>query len=175
MKKICQFLLILAILAIFSSCCHTKPAATGHNITSTADSSNTEINNRIIHHHDTVLVPVPVESRQSVGQQTSHLETSVATSDAFIDSLGQLHHNLVNKDTTLSASKDIFVPVSDTNRYESHTKVDSIYIPEPYPVEKIIEKPLTWYQELFIRIGIIATLILLVYITVTIYRKVHPS
>ena len=42
-------------------------------------------------------VAIPNESHSIITKSKSHLETSVATSDAEIDSLGLLHHTLVNK------------------------------------------------------------------------------
>ncbi len=175
---LCSFCSVVALCLLVTGCCHTKPVAGPIDTTyssHSSDSTNTTINNTIIHVIDTVLVFIPAESHSTIGEQNSHLETSVATSDAFVDSLGRLHHSLENKDTALSATSNVFVPVSDTNHYESHNKIDSVFIPQPYPVEKLVEKPLKWYQELFIRIGVISTIILLVYLAVTIYRKVHPS
>ena len=42
-------------------------------------------------------VAIPNESHSIITKKKSHLETSVATSDAEIDSLGMLHHTLNNK------------------------------------------------------------------------------
>ena len=44
-----------------------------------------------------VSVALPLESHSIITKSKSHLETSVATSDAEIDSLGMLHHTLTNK------------------------------------------------------------------------------
>ena len=54
-------------------------------------------------HIDTVRVAIPQESSISVtpAADTSHLETSVAESDAWLDPDGRLHHSLRNKDTEL--------------------------------------------------------------------------
>ena len=56
---------------------------------------------KIVERVDSVYVPVPSESSEAVKEDSSHLETSVAISDAKIDSNGVLHHTLKNKDTSL--------------------------------------------------------------------------
>ena len=48
-----------------------------------------------------VSVAIPLESHSIIAKSKSHLETSLAESDAEIDSLGLLHHTLVNKKDTL--------------------------------------------------------------------------
>lgn len=60
-----------------------------------------------------------------------------------------LHHTLENKAREIGIPYDGSVLVSDTNHYESHAKVDSVYVPQPYPVE--VEKPLTKWQRLQMR------------------------
>ena len=56
---------------------------------------------KIVERVDSVEVPVPGESVEVVREDSSHLETSVAISDAKIDSNGVLHHTLKNKNTNL--------------------------------------------------------------------------
>ena len=56
---------------------------------------------KIVERVDSVYFPVPSESSEVVREDSSHLETSVAISDAKIDSNGVLHHSLVNKDVNL--------------------------------------------------------------------------
>ena len=56
---------------------------------------------KIVERVDSVYIPVPGESVEVVRQDSSHLETSVAISDAKIDSNGVLHHTLKNKNTNL--------------------------------------------------------------------------
>ena len=51
----------------------------------------------LVVHTELVSVAIPNESHSIITKSKSHLETSVATSDAEIDSLGLLHHTLVNK------------------------------------------------------------------------------
>ena len=56
---------------------------------------------KIVERVDSVYIPVPGESVEVVRQDSRHLETSVAISDAKIDSNGVLHHTLKNKNTNL--------------------------------------------------------------------------
>ena len=44
-----------------------------------------------------ISVALPLESHSIITKSKSHLETSLAESDAEIDSLGMLHHTLTNK------------------------------------------------------------------------------
>ena len=109
------------------------------------DSASTEIRWRYIPIFDTVPVYIPVEKQTSVGEDSSHLETVFATSDAYIDSLGKLHHRLENKPRKIDIPVKGSALVSDTNHYESHANVDTIRVPEPYPV--YVEKELTDWQK----------------------------
>lgn len=62
-------------------------------------SSNIKIiaKDSLVVHTELVSVAIPLESHSIITKSKSHLETSVAESDAEIDSLGLLHHTLVNK------------------------------------------------------------------------------
>lgn len=98
----------------------------------------TVIETRYIERVDTVTVtvPVPAQSVENVtADTTSHLETDVARSDCWLDSLGRLHHTLKNKPVELPAQ----VPVKSFER-------DSIVYrdrPVPYPVERGLSR---WEQ-----------------------------
>lgn len=53
---------------------------------------------KIVERLDTILVEIPVEVKDIITMaDSSHLETSVAISDAWVDSCSTLHHKLVNK------------------------------------------------------------------------------
>lgn len=67
---------------------------------------------------DTVLVPVPCESRSViVASDTSELRTSFAISFASVDSLGFLHHTLENLANTLPVVTDCKVITRDSIIY----------------------------------------------------------
>jgi len=143
MKRAFRIVFLCALLCAFTGCrCGKDVGGSSHQ---QADSVRTEIRWRYIHIHDTVPFYIPVEKQTSVGEDSSHLETDFATSDAFVDSLGKLHHSLENKSQKIDIPVEGTALVSDTSHYESHAKVDSIYVPQPYPVE--VEKPLTGWQK----------------------------
>lgn len=56
---------------------------------------------KVVERIDTVNIEVPGESVYVIKQDSSHLETAVAISDAKIDSTGMLHHSLENKNVNL--------------------------------------------------------------------------
>ena len=94
-----------------------------------------------------MLVPIPVEGSQNIFPTfiPSHLETSLAVSDAFVDSLG-LHHSLKNKETDIG----VHVPVTDhTTIIEHTTQKDSTSAKEDTPPPQIIEveKPLPKWKQ----------------------------
>ena len=81
--------LILAFYGLISGCSAPR----------LLPSSNIKIISKdsLVVHTELVSVAIPNESHSIITKSKSHLETSVATSDAEIDSLGLLHHTLVNK------------------------------------------------------------------------------
>ena len=56
---------------------------------------------KVVERIDTVNIEVPGEKVYVIAADSSHLETTVAISDAKIDSTGMLHHSLENKDVEL--------------------------------------------------------------------------
>lgn len=137
---------LLAIVAIFATLAGCRSGKEiGGSTHHQTDSIRTEIRWREVFIHDTVPFFIPVEKHSSVGGDSSHLETDFTTSDAFVDSLGKLHHSLENKAQQIDIPVSSSALVSDTSHYESHAKVDTIRIPEPYPVE--VEKKLTGWQK----------------------------
>lgn len=94
-----------------------------------------------------VLVPIPAESSSAVlpAGFRSHVETSIAESDAYIED-GLLHHTIRNKSNeTLPA----VVPVETTARV---IRADSMHDGlVNRTVIKEVEKKLTWWQRF--RIG----------------------
>lgn len=115
-----------------------------HDSTAVHHKDSTAIRDSAAIRDSIIQVPLPTEASQSIlpiGQH-SHLETSLAESDAYVDSLG-LHHTLNNKEGTL----DAHVPVVDHyhNEYQYHQK-DSTNIQEHTQIVEV-EKPLTWWQK----------------------------
>lgn len=71
----------------------------------TTTTVQTIVRDSVVIHRDTVTLEVPVESSSSFQVQSSHLETTVALSDAYVDSTGLLNHTLSNK--PFKAEKEI--------------------------------------------------------------------
>lgn len=96
---------------------------------------------------DTVIieVPVPMESaRQTVTDSTSHLETSVAESDAWLNPDGTLGHSLTNKPATIGTQA--LVPHTDTTTEKEIIRERQVPVPEPYTVE--VERELTHMEQM---------------------------
>lgn len=64
----------------------------------------TEVRDSTAWRDTTIYIPIPLESDQAIVHvgDTSHRETTVAESDAWVDTDGMLHHTLRNKRTSLS-------------------------------------------------------------------------
>ena len=89
-----------------------------------------------------ISVALPNESHSIITKKKSHLETSVATSDAEIDSLGMLHHTLVNKKDSLKRE----IQYVDKIVYRDSIEVREI----PVEVEKKVPYIPKIYQFTFI-------------------------
>lgn len=121
--KIFLICLILAFYGLISGCSSIRyiPSSTVRIVSKDSLYVHTEL----------VSVPIPLESHSVITKKKSHLETSVATSDAEIDSLGMLHHTLNNKKDSIK----IKIQYVDRIVYR-----DSIQIKE-VPVEVEVKVP----------------------------------
>ena len=105
-------------------------------------------------------VALPLESHTIVTPtKKSHLETSVATSDAEIDSLGLLHHTLVNKKDSLKSK----IQYIDKIVYRDSVEVREVPVEKPVPVRYIpkfykFTFALFWVFVLFIVIKLLIKL-----------------
>ena len=92
---------------------------------------------KVVERIDTVSIEVPGERVYVIKQDSSHLETAVATSDAKIDSTGMLHHSLTNKDVNLKKEivykdKIIEKKVEVEKEVPVEVKVPVRYVPDYY-------------------------------------------
>lgn len=90
-----------------------------------------------------VMVPVPMESSSAVlpADFRSHVETSIAESDAWVED-GHLHHNINNKHhEKLPAVVPIVTTAQVIRDESSHDGLK-----EKVTVKEV-EKPLTWWQR----------------------------
>lgn len=99
-----------------------------------------------------VAVPLPVEASQNIllSFMPSHLETSLAESDAWVDSIG-LHHTIANKKGSVNAA----VQVTDHFQTIEHTtQKDSTNVSESHESETItveVEREFTWWEKFRLR------------------------
>lgn len=144
MKHVVSFISILFLLCSVAGCACLRRCPVAEQRDST-----------IIHYIDSVrirdslvFVNIPQESSSreaaATPSDTSHLETSIAESDAWVDTTGRLHHTLNNKsDEKLPA----IVPVYDRVRTTDKDFFRTI------TVTRTVEKPLNKWQQSFIVLG----------------------
>lgn len=123
-------------------------------------SSNIKIVSKdsLIIHTKLISVAIPNESHSIITKsEKSHLETSVATSDAEIDSLGMLHHTLANKKDSIKTKiqyVDKIVYRDSVEVREVPVEVKVPYVPKFYQFTFI----LFWVFVLFIIIKLLIKL-----------------
>ena len=103
-----------------------------------------------------VSVAIPNESHSIIAKKKSHLETSVATSDAEIDSLGLLHHTLVNKKDSIKTKIQYIDRISYRDSIEIKEVPIEVEVPVPY-IPKFYQFTfiLFWIFVLFIVVKVI--------------------
>ena len=149
--KIFLLCLILAFYGLISGCSSPRYIS----------SSNTRIVSKdsLVIHTELISVALPLESHSIITKKKSHLETSVATSDAEIDSLGLLHHTLVNKKDSIKTKiqyvdKIVYRDSVITKEVPIEVKVPVRYIPKFYQFTFI----LFWIIVLFIVVKLLIKL-----------------
>lgn len=123
----------------------------------------TEVRDSTAWRDTTIYVPIPLESDQAIVHvgDTSHRETSVAASDAWIGKDGMIHHSLRNKAGARISynlklpERWLYTGVTNTNEHSIIKEVK-------------VEKPLSWSQK--VKIGafpwlVIGFLGLLIWVT----------
>lgn len=128
-------LVILAIaLALLTSC------GTHHHLTSDRrDSVRVETVVRTEYIRDTIEVEIPVERTVQIAEDSSHLETVYAVSDAFLRSDGRLFHTLENKagKRPVETVREVVYRDSIVYRDRAVTKTEVKEVP----------RELTWWQK----------------------------
>ena len=89
-----------------------------------------------------ISVAIPLESHSIITKKKSHLETSVAESDASIDTVGMLHHTLTNKKDSLRTK----IQYVDRISYRDSVEVREVPVEKPVLVRYIPK----FYQFTFI-------------------------
>lgn len=101
----------------------------------------TEVRDSTAWRDTTIFVPIPLESDQAIVHvgDTSHRETSVAESDAWIGGDGMLHHTLQNKASGRVAF-DLKMPEHWLYTTVTNTKESEHIAIKEVPVEKPLSK-----------------------------------
>ena len=127
--KIFLIAIILAFYGLISGCSSPRYISSSNQRIISKDS--------LIIQTKLVSVAIPNESHTIITKSKSHLETSVATSDAEIDSLGMLHHTLNNKKDSIRTKIHYVDKISyrdsiETKEVPVEVKVPVRYIPKFY-------------------------------------------
>lgn len=123
----------IAALLFLVGCCANKQLASD-----THDDVRTEVRERIVYRDTVIYMEVPHELQsQTVRDTTSHLETSVAVSEARINSDGSLTHSLGNKPIFFGINFKMPELRRDSIVYRNFYRTDTIEVP----------RPLTWWQQ----------------------------
>ena len=153
MSNISKIFLIIVILAFYGliSGCSSPRYISSSNIKIMAKDS-------LVVHTELISVALPLESHSIITKSKSHLETSLAESDAEIDSLGLLHHTLVNKKDSIKTK----IQYIDKIVYRDSIEVREVPVEVPVPVRYIPK----FYQFTFILFWIFV-----LFIVVKVIRK----
>ena len=125
--KIFLICLILAFFGLISGCSSPRYIPSSSNIKIIAKDS-------LFVQTKLISVALPLESHTIVTPtKKSHLETSVATSDAEIDTLGMLHHTLVNKKDSIKTK----IQYVDKIVYRDSIEIKEVPVEVPVPVKYV--------------------------------------
>lgn len=136
MRKIITFL----VITFFVTAC----AATKTVYVPTQAETKIEYRDTTIYLKDTVYITPPVEEKQNTTlRDSSHLETSLAISDAWINE-GKLNHTLRNKKENLKTKIDTSFVVKYVNKIEEKVVIQEVEVPVKY-IPKIYNYSL-WFS-----------------------------
>ena len=157
------------VMMLFCGCKTKKPLVSEHSDKS--DSVRIEYKEKIVKVPVTVYVEVPVESHINMTNDSSHLETGFAVSDAmmiWIDSVPFLRHTLANKAQAIG--KKDSVPVVEKEKVVWKTRRVT------YTKTEIRKKELNLLDKVFIVTGkVCVVLIFISFLILTIKHKFIKS
>ena len=139
---------------ILFGCCPCK-----HLQTLQRDTVAVIVRDSVYLHDTTLLWSPPDESSQVIADTSSHLETSLAESDAAIIN-GRLIHSIRNRSESI-------VPINVTIPYKVHS--ESRESLSERTAIKEVPRELTWWQVLWIRLGQICAGCLLICVAVKLF------
>ncbi len=122
-----MFITWLSALFLLSGCGAWKhlPVAS-----ETRDSVRVETVVRTEYERDTLYIDIPTErERVAVRDTLSHLETSLAVSNARIGDGGTLYHSLENKQGKLRYDTEKEIVYRDSIIYREHWEVETVEVP----------------------------------------------
>lgn len=142
--------ILISVLSILMSACHSSKQTVSEIppapvVLNNSDSVRVETVIKTEYVPVIVDVSVPQQSVNNIvfETDTSHIETDIAVSDAWITPEGTLFHNLVNKDVKLSG--EAYVPQTTTENNNEAVRTKEIPVPQPYPV--YVEKSLSKSEQ----------------------------
>lgn len=132
MKKFIEILKYFLVILFFTlpvGCCGTKKAKQ----LPVVQVEKTVIKDSTIYIRDTIYIPLPTEEKEvKTTADSSHLETSLAKSDAWIDSTGHLNHTLKNKEVVYKYIYDTVVVTNTVTEYKEKPVIVEVEVPKPY-------------------------------------------
>lgn len=138
---------LFGVMALFLSSCHTPKQAVppAPVILNNSDSVRVETIINTIYVPTPVALDIPRQSQTSVtAADSSHVETDLAESDAWINDDGTLGHSITNKPGKLKG--EVYVPQTTTQNNKESVKEKEIPVPQPYPVE--VEREFTVMEQI---------------------------
>ena len=121
-------LLVTALLTLSCAVHHQIPVQTQTEVL-------TIIKDSLVIRKDTVVLEVPLESSVAINVQHSHLETTVAVSEAHVDSLGMLQHSLSNK--PFKVEKEIVYQDRKVIEYRDSVQIKEVPVEVEVPVRYV--------------------------------------
>jgi hypothetical protein len=141
---------LLAIATLMLGCATVRPVPI-----ETTTNIQTVVRDSLVIHRDTVTISIPDESSAAYQVQSSHLESTVAYSDASVDSTGLLSHTLVNKPVKFERE----IVYLDKIRTEYRDSIVTKEVPvEVEVVQKVIPK-WAWMLLVFNLLALIISLL----------------
>lgn len=132
MKKFIEILKYFLVILFFTlpvGCCGTKKAKQ----LPVVQVEKTVIKDSLVYIRDTIYIPLPTEEKEvKTTADSSHLETSLAKSDAWIDSTGHLNHTLKNKEVVYKYIYDTVVVTNTVTEYKEKPVIVEVEVPKPY-------------------------------------------
>lgn len=145
MKKLCYLTCLLSLALVGCKTQKQIPATLPPVVLNNSDSVRVETIVKTIYVPVEVAMDLPRQSESNATtNDSSHVETDLAFSDAWVDNDGILHHNIENKPGQLKG--EAFVPQTTEQTSKESVKVKEVPVPQPYPVE--VERKWTLMEQI---------------------------